>query len=480
MNKTEKALKVERLLSTTMDTSSHATHKITKKDTQQRNRSESDLTTHLNNIKTDFSGEARVGQVLRWVNTSALLANDGASGKQRTPESQAAVVGGRILMGTNAEDDSAIPDKLRNLVSDNNTYTAALQKVDNKALRLKTTTESEKEKYRVNRQESRHLTQLRQFVSDSSYRKNFIDTAMSELRSERDDHDLFKLDPKEPISLENATGIAKRYTAFDDKMRQTRSMLTTIAESLDTGNTNSGRKVEMAPVLKGQHAEQRVIEHIQKNQVAEEAETRKVRNKPFIEPSLPFNKETTAEEPSSYTSFTPSKDHDYRSEHVPNRSVDPWSGVASYTVPKQNWNLNSEKRKRALARLEEYNNPKPKDLTGDGRVNFIASERTVIDVPRRLESNKLTIALGGTKPPCDMCETTEQARHAVAMKDSQSPMVITRFEDKSNPVGIQFTGTYQQSVDKRVHNGVTQLLKDTTREPRAKINTRKRADSFHG
>lgn len=487
MQRSEKALKIERQLSTTVDSTSSTVHDIDKAATQQRNRSSSDVTEHLNDITTDFSAEARTGQVLRWVNTAALLANSDEKrsiGRNRnrqpnpkfTPEAQAAVVGGRILMGTNADNDSDIPAKLRTLVSNDNVYKAQLKKITDKdaGLTKVAATQSDKEKLRVNQQDARHLTQLRQFVSDDSFRNKFVGNALQEIRDERNDDPLFKKDGKQPISLEDAQGIAQRFSVFEDKINQTRSIFSTIQQSLDTSNTNVGRKVEMATNVSGQHAEQRVIETVQKNQQVEETATRAARHKELPQPPLPFSDEVS---PEISASLPQQSSQSPRSAHETNRTVDPWTNVATYRIPEHKWNLKSAKRQKVLARLAAYNKPTP--TTDPIHTDIIASESTLIANPRSLTPTNLMIPLGGTKPPCDMCETTEQARHDVAIKGQTSPMVITRFEDRSNRVGIQFTGKYAQSTDQRVQNSTTVLLGDTAREPRAQINTRKRADSTH-
>lgn len=482
MSSNERPVKIERLMAESMVTVPHNhTHSIGKKETDLRNKS--GLPADLLNKSTDFSGEARVAQVLRWVSTAALQANAGEAPKtgpknkqttnpKWTPEVQASVVGQRLLLGTNATDDSSIPNALKNVLTDKKTFDGRISALKIDQGKYTGVDSKSKEQLRIAKQEERHLTQLRAFVTDDSHYQSFVDHSVKELHDQR--NSLPDFNPHDLNNADNALKVAKIFKHYEDSEAQMRSMFGTIRESLKTGQALSGPRVEMAPGLPGQHAEQRIVEQVQGNHDTEAMETRKTRGKTLLPEIAPVVARTNTFIQPVVGTTTNTGRNDYYSN--PNRTEDGWTGAAIYKVPKLDFDPLHPKRIAAQKRMEEYLNP---STPPSGKVDFIASDKVVVHTPHELTPNTLTLPLAGTKPPCDMCETTEQARHSVVANSGikSSPFVITRFEDKSNRVGLLFPGQYQNSGDERVQSATTTLLSLHDRAPQAEVNTRKRADS---
>lgn len=197
----------------------------------------------LTTQQTEFSGEARVGQVLRWVSTSALRASftQSTKSKKYTPEIQASVAGGRLLLGTNARDDSDVPKDLFRAVAG----TA-------KKVRLTQNPKSldPAEAQRIERMDERHLGLLQNFVHDDDSFTAFHQQTMNEMQAE----------------METGGGDADQVNAHQSRMAQVSSMLGTIRDALrtDPSHPRSPGLIQIAGYTDHkQHAEQRIVEHVQ-------------------------------------------------------------------------------------------------------------------------------------------------------------------------------------------------------------------------
>lgn len=443
----------------------------------ERNLPDSRLQQSLVGKHTNFAGEARVAQVLRWVSTAALQTQ-----KVDSPEVQASVVGDRVMLGSNARDDSAVPAALSQMATSKKTMdarigllTTALADPKNKGA----------EKQRVLQQDVRHLRQLHAFTTNDKFYESFVNQSISELHQQMGREADYG--PGNLKTAEGAQKVASVFKRYEDTAIQMKSMFGTIRESLKAGAAPSGPRIQMATSVKGQHAEQRIIETVQSNLDAEVEATRKARGKSTMPPIAPTPQRasSTATMPSvASDKSTPSRDFNAD----PNRRVDGWTHAAVYTVPQQSFDPKHPKRLAEQRRLAEYNNPTPKSPSD--RVDFIAVgpgtdpstsalSPMLIHTPSSLVPQTLTMPLAGTKPPCDMCEATEQARHTVATSTkAKNPLVVTRFEDNMHRVGTLFPGAYTNSQDTRVHAGLGSLLDNPGRGSRATASVRKRADSL--
>ncbi|MCC7006006.1 MAG: hypothetical protein IT497_05110 [Ottowia sp.] len=191
-----------------------------------------------------YRGSEKVSQVLRWISSTVvatnklyvdgLLASKGQSKKRmktdpdnqkKTPEIQSAVVGEKVLIGSNSTDDGEMANNLRQFLQD---ATA------NGVLSQGTSTTLTGEKLRQKEQQQRHAKQLFDFVNNDQFAAKFISTAKSELGK----------------NLIQAQLVER--------------LLTNIRVALQTGN-----ELEMAPSDPNKpliHAEQRIIEYIQNAQ----------------------------------------------------------------------------------------------------------------------------------------------------------------------------------------------------------------------
>ncbi|WP_281558302.1 hypothetical protein [Thalassomonas sp. RHCl1] len=339
---------------------------------------------HMLGKHTDFSGEARVAQVLRWTSTSALIANDifksssetdkSRKRKANTPEAQSTVIGGRLIIGTNAEDDSHIPAQLQKLLSDKSLVKSTVEDLEgqsegyvSQALFAESDEERDKllEQSRVGYQQARHLSQLHQFVSDDSVFSNFAGQARQEIADHYEQQNA------------DSTGSAESYMyGLKNRQKSTSSMFRNLRSSLKGGGT-----IDMATNTKGKHAEQRIVEDVLKHHDVEVERTKAARG---------------------FTVFsdTPPPDH-------------------------------------------------------------------------------LNMVVAGTKPPCAMCEVTEQARQQVAQSPTResSPLVMRRFKDEHYQTGNLFPGKYTNTEDTHVHGRMKAQFSSPDTFPKTRVTARKRADS---
>ncbi|WP_157729814.1 hypothetical protein [Bacterioplanes sanyensis] len=229
------------------------------------NEKASNQQSHLLDQQTEFSGRARVAQVLRWTSTAALIANDLFSEKStttkqraqqaRTPEAQSTVIGGRLMIGTNAEDDSHIPGHLQALLSDANKVKSVVQNFEDQneglthqLLFAGSDTERTKirEQMRINSQQSRHLSQLHQFVADDGVFNAFSHTTRQEIEDR-----YVQENADTNMSASNyMNGLKSRQQSHSAMLRNLRSSLR------DQGS------ISMASNTQGKHAEQRIIEDV--------------------------------------------------------------------------------------------------------------------------------------------------------------------------------------------------------------------------
>ncbi|WDD95476.1 hypothetical protein Bsp3421_005652 [Burkholderia sp. FERM BP-3421] len=243
------------------------------------------------------------------------------------------------------------------------------------------------ENARISQQEERHLNKLLAFVNEPDKFKAHLDRAEAEINASTSSG--ASTDPSHGLNLSAV------------QRNRVKHLLTQLRDALRSSEADGkimmapGRATDSTRIM--QHAEQRIIEHVQRNQPALETEARRQ----FHE----------LEEPDA-------------------------------TAPP----LTPEQRKMAST--------KPIDL-------YVA----------------------GTKPPCDVCETTEVNRDTVATEavaanpDHTPKFVVTRFEDQDYKVGPLFPGQYANSDDTRLsqklvdHFGGDLTQSDLTR------TARKRADS---
>jgi len=334
--------------------------------------------------QTDFSGEARVAQVLRWTSTSALIANDifkdaPATNRNRakaanTPEAQSTVIGGRLIIGTNADNDSHIPAQLQQLLANkskvNSTVEVLQGESDGYAMQaLFAENDKGRDKFlessRISDQQARHLSQLHQFVSED----NVFRQVSGQMRQE-----IFE---KYEIQNADTTGSANNYlTGLKQQQQSSSSMLRSLRSSL-----KSGGSFDMATNVDGRHAEQRIVEDVLAN-------------------------------------------HDKEVEH-----------------------------------------------TKIARGFTIFSTTPVPD--------ELNMIVAGTKPPCAMCEVTEQSRQQVVESNpsEKSPLVMRRFKDEHYQTGNLFPGEYTNTEDVHVHSKMKDRFDSPVTFPKTHVTARKRANS---
>ncbi|MCC7006399.1 MAG: hypothetical protein IT497_07125 [Ottowia sp.] len=235
---------------------------LTSKETDPFNRAAGIAPAQPGDAKTTFVGLAKVAQVLRWVSSATLVANrdqgeylggntgngygSPQAGVQKnpryTPEIQATILGGRLLLGSNARDDKHMPAALHALLNDSATYLEAVRSMQNKMQR----TRSDEEVGLLN-QQLRHLNSLRDFLHEGKkFRTPFIKLAVQECSKK------------------------------EEKLLAS-SMLQDMADALgDVGKLEMAGKPQVngKPVRGMVHAEQRIIEYVQVHQELEFTKTR--------------------------------------------------------------------------------------------------------------------------------------------------------------------------------------------------------------
>ena len=148
-----------------------------------------DLKNNLD-LETLFQGHQKINQVLRWISSATLVVNEtlDLNGKKppierKTPEVQASVLPSReIVLGSNAIDTNKMPELLRQLINNKNTFNTVTEKIEaniaSNQLRVK---DRPKDGQRL-----RHIQSLNKFVNDDAWAKKFINAAISECSSEFD------------------------------------------------------------------------------------------------------------------------------------------------------------------------------------------------------------------------------------------------------------------------------------------------------
>lgn len=162
-----------------------------------------------------------------------------------TPEIQATVVGGRLILGSNADNDQDIPRNIYALFNANNhqSYQNAIKDITQAIHKEKSWRTSDPENIRVLEQKLRHLNKLHDFVNQPGHVDELIRIATNECGEDRMD------------------------------AKATENMLRQIYDALKNDN-----RIQMAEKPKDQnnqpaegmvHAEQRVIEYVQRHQAEE-------------------------------------------------------------------------------------------------------------------------------------------------------------------------------------------------------------------
>ncbi len=163
-----------------------------------------------------------------------------------TPEIQAAVLGGRLILGSNADNDQDIPHKIYALLSPNNhqNYQNAIQGMTNVIDREKRFSRTlNDENIRALEQKLRHLNKLHDFVNQPGNFDQMVRTAISECSE----------DIQEAQLTENM--LHQIYSALKKD-----GHIQMAAKPTD----KNGKPAEGMV-----HAEQRVIEYVQRHQVEE-------------------------------------------------------------------------------------------------------------------------------------------------------------------------------------------------------------------
>lgn len=199
-------------------------------------------TENIGDSRDVFKGQGRVAQVLRWVSSAALSQSRGGPNDARNlVEVQSSVIGGKLVMGSNAKDDDYVIGDLRTVLN------GAPTKAINAGAQPDTN-----EAHRVKSQRHRHAAQLREFVNNNDFFEAFRDKALFENEGSADH------------------GI------------QTVKMLETLRASLADVQAQGAASnlAEMAPGgpnSKVKHAEQRIIDHVQANRDTFLADSRQAR-----------------------------------------------------------------------------------------------------------------------------------------------------------------------------------------------------------
>lgn len=148
-----------------------------------------DLKNNLD-LETLFHGHQKINQVLRWISSATLAVNEtlDLNGEKppierKTPEVQASVLpSGEIVLGSNAIDTKKMPELLRQLINNKNTFNTVTEKMEtNIASNQLSVKDQAKDEQRL-----RHIQSLIKFVNDDAWAKKFINAAVSECSSEFD------------------------------------------------------------------------------------------------------------------------------------------------------------------------------------------------------------------------------------------------------------------------------------------------------
>lgn len=192
-------------------------------------------TENVLDTRVAFRGQGRVAQALRWVSSAALSQSaPGSQPDKKLTEIQSTMIGGRLLMGSNAKDDSYVLGGLQSVLQG-----APQRRIKPQARRPKPDVQ---EQHRVEVQRHRHSQQLSEFVNNDAFFGDFLHNAIAE--------------------HENIIG--------DSSWMQTAGMLVNLRKSLKDVQQHGGASTMagMAPNVGDdsmQHAEQRIIDHVQGN-----------------------------------------------------------------------------------------------------------------------------------------------------------------------------------------------------------------------
>lgn len=188
-------------------------------------------------IQTAYQGLGRVAQVLRWVSSACLAASDPSI----TPEIQTTIVNGCILIGSNTteENDQKIRSNFISAIQDITGFEETTQILNERIHSALPHHDSSAT------QKLRHLEQLYDLLHEESAREEFIQTASQE-------------------------------SAENNETEITSTLLDGIFQALEKACKEKDFScIEIAPIIKDSHgkpiqgtlhAEQRVIEHVQRNQ----------------------------------------------------------------------------------------------------------------------------------------------------------------------------------------------------------------------
>lgn len=138
-------------------------------------------------IETSFKGYQKINQVLRWISSTALVANaylDLENGKippnRDTPEVQATIFpSGEIILGSNAVDTKVIPQLLSRLINNKEGSFEAVAKKMREDISNDQSNSNEKSAAK-RQQRLQHMQSLREFVTNDELANQFITDGVDE------------------------------------------------------------------------------------------------------------------------------------------------------------------------------------------------------------------------------------------------------------------------------------------------------------